>query len=178
MTTALSPERAVAMQKRGMSYTDIGRRFGITPPQVSRWMAYMDYDPATYHLETIIARLDEGVGFYQALRECGISTSDKQRLRVAALLAERGIHPKRVAAVKIEREPDTRPRCLHCGILLEPYDPSDAEQRSWQNGTRDGLHCTHCESIIEKGGGRTNQTALLSSEDAEIELSKAFQYAD
>lgn len=177
MTTALSPERAVAMQKSGMNCTEIGKHFGVRPEQVSRWLTYMDYDPATYHLETIIARLDEGVGFYQALRECGITTSDKQKHRVAALLAERGIHPRRVAAVKIEREPDTRPRCLHCGILLEPYDPSDAEQRSWQNGTRDGLHCTHCESIIEKGGGQTNQTPLLSSEDAEINVGEAFQYA-
>ena len=42
-----------------------------------------------------------------------------------------------------------RTRCRRCGILLIPYDPKDWEQETWENGTQDGIHCTHCARQLE-----------------------------
>jgi uncharacterized protein with PIN domain len=158
-------QQAVELQKAGMSFTEIGNHCGVTANQVSRWLQYMGYDAATYHLPAIIQAIEAGKPFYRALQQCGLTTGGTQKLRVATMLAERGIHLSRVSAVTIKREPDTRPRCLQCEILLEPYDPTNVEQQRWQNGTRDGLHCTGCESRVEGGGGWLTRMPLLNSEE-------------
>ena len=116
-------QQAVELQKAGMSFTEIGNHCGVTANQVSRWLQYMGYDAATYHLPAIIEAIEAGTPFYRALQQCGLTTGGTQKLRVATMLAERGIHLSRVSAVTIKREPDTRARCLRCQILLEPYDP-------------------------------------------------------
>ena len=157
--------QAVELQKSGMSYTEIGAHLGATANQVSRWLQYMNYDPATYHLPAIIAAIKVGAPFYHALQQCGLTTGGTQKLRVATMLAERGIHLSRVSAVTINREPDTRPRCLCCDILLEPYDPTNSEQQSWQNGTRDGLHCTGCEGRASGGGRWLAKMPLMNTEE-------------
>lgn len=171
------PARAIQMQKDCMSTVEIAASLGVSVGQVGVWFRDLGYDPAAYHVDAIAEMVTDGVGFYAALTACGLTPGGGQRGRVAETLRERGIYYRRQYPKSIKREPDTRPRCLNCQILLEDYDPDDAEQQGWQNGTRDGLYCTKCESIVNNGGGWLGRLPLVCSEDAEVNVGEALRYA-
>jgi len=151
------PARAIEMQKGGQSARQIADALGVHVNQVGNWFRDLGYDAAAYHVDAIAEMVQSGVGFYAALQAVGLTSGGGQRVRASRMLAERGVRAKRVT-----RPAKTQARCAVCEILLEPYDANSAEQRSWQNGTRDGVHCTACEDRIKNGGGWVGHLPLPS----------------
>ena len=137
--TQLTPARAVAMQKRGMTATAIGRELGVSRQQVHYWFRAMQYDPWVYHGCTIAEMYAEGRPVSAIEDVVGISLSGGgSAVRLGELLAERGV-PRRYAVAE-RAYPQPMPDalvCNRCEILL------DAERES-------GM-CTDCERELVSG---------------------------
>ena len=103
----------------------------------------MDYDPVGYHADAIVQMVSSGMPLYKVFSECGISIHGSLAERVRAMLIERGVDRRFCRRNAVARRRG-HSYCRSCGIELEPYDPDDPEQASWQNGTTDGLYCTYC----------------------------------
>ena len=133
------PAQAVEMQKAGMGASKIADALGVPLGQVLGWWRMLRYDPVEYHADTIAQMVQGGGTVLTAMQAIGVAAGSARK-RINAMLESRGI------AVPHTRVSVFGPgHCIRCGILLEPFNPGDAEQAGWQNGTRDGVHCTKCE---------------------------------
>jgi len=178
------------MQKQGMTTAQIAKHLGVSISQVSGWWKLMGYDPVAYHAPEIAAALAAGVSISRAVTSVGLTDGGYTMRRVEEL----GLRVRRVRRYRRKQ-----PQCAICGILLVPYDPDDREQASWQNGTRDGVHCEYCrehaddrsspadggelcpelEGVNDQaaGAGWLGRLPLLSIEDAEVNVGEALRYA-
>lgn len=135
------PRRAVDMQKQGMSAKQIAAELGVCVNQVVGWYKTMGYDPVHYHWPTLLERVREGNSLKASCASVGLATGSSVK-KLSGLLQSGGI--EKVAKAAKRRQVVTG-HCQVCDILLVPYDAGCAEQRHWQNGTRDGVVCTFCE---------------------------------
>ena len=124
--TLLTPARAVAMQKRGVTSTAIAHEFGVARQQVRYWFAAMDYDPWAYHGGTIAHMYDAGVSLATIQDVVGICLSGGGSVaRLSVLLEERGIERRSPVQTPTQcRLPQPQgPACRRCEILLdEPHE--------------------------------------------------------
>ena len=164
----MSPARAVEMQKAGMDTRQIAAHFGISALMLTQWFKYLGYDPIAYHADALCAAVGAGQSLTAAMAAVGLPYATRYGDRARDLLNERAVSRRWV-----QRAKDTKPTCETCGIVLEPYDPANIEQQSWQNGTRDGLHCTKCEN----GGSWLGRLPLPAHEAEPVSLGEAFRYA-
>lgn len=147
----MMPGRAVAMQQSCVPTNQIAAALGVTRNQVVSWWRLMGYDPYEYHADAIVAAAQEGVALAKIPALIGLADGRGARVSIRALLERRGISVPATRPYRFTVSVDAVARCIECGILLEPYDPNDAEQQSWQNGTKDGVHCTACAERIRQG---------------------------
>ena len=142
MSAPLLPGRAVEMQKQGMATREIGKALGVSVNQVTSWWRMMGYDPFLYHSAKIAEALAAGASVTSAVEAVGLAMCGNTSRRLEELGLHRPSSSRREATLRRYRR--KQPQCAICGILLVPYDPDDREQASWQNGTRDGVHCEYC----------------------------------
>ena len=165
----LSPEQAVQMQQAGTDMAQIALHFHISAIMLNHWFGWMGYDPLAFHADAICEAVAAGKPLMAAMAAVGLPYATQYGDRARALLEERAV-TRRWA----QRDKSTAQTCESCGIILEPYDPANIEQQSWQNGTRDGEHCTRCES----GRGRLTRMPLPAPEVPEpVNLREVFRYA-
>ena len=153
----MSPARAIEMQKAGEDTKQIAAHFHISTMMLGAWFRYLDYDPLAYHGDAICDAVEAGQSLTAAMAAVGLHVGGTVYDKARVMLQERSIARRWMV--------NTAPTCAVCGILLEPYDASNIEQQSWQNGTRDGLHCTGCESRVDGGGGWLTRMPLLNTEE-------------
>ena len=161
----MSPQRAVEMQQSGMDTRQIAAQFGISALLLGNWFKYLGYDPLAFHADRICAAVEAGQSLTAAMASVGLHIGGKASEQARALLAEREIKSRWLKP--------PRPVCETCGIILEPDDPTSIEQQSWQNGTRDGVHCIKCES----GGSWLGHLPVPAQEAEPVSLGEAFRYA-
>lgn len=134
--------KAVEMQKTGMTTREIAAALGVTVNQITSWWRMMGYDPFLYHSAKIAEALAAGASISRAVTSVGLTAGGYTMQRVEELGLRVRSTARREATLRRYRR--KQPHCAICGILLVPYDPDDREQASWQNGTRDGVHCEYC----------------------------------
>ena len=142
MSAPLLPARAVEMQKQRMTTREIAAALGVSVNQIAAWWRMLGYDPFLYHAAEIAEALAAGASIRKAVRSVGLTAGGYTMQRVEELGLRARSSSRREATLRRYRR--KQPQCAICGILLVPYDPDDREQASWQNGTRDGVHCEYC----------------------------------
>ena len=138
--TQLTPARAVAMQKRGMTATAIGRELGVTPNQVAGWFRALGYDAGEYHGEAIARMYADGAAVSEIEQAVGVvlTSATYARERLDRILERYGLERRDPHELRYERERRADPLvCNRCTILL------DAERES-------GM-CTDCERELVSG---------------------------
>ena len=142
MSAPLLPARAVEMQKQRMTTREIAAALGVSVNQIAAWWRMLGYDPFLYHAAEIAEALAAGASVTSAVEAVGLAMCGNTSRR----LEELGLHTpsssRREAMLRHYRRREAH--CAVCGIVLVPYDANDPEQASWQNGTRDGVHCEYC----------------------------------
>jgi len=132
-----------------MSAKQIAAELDVCVNQVVGWYKMLDYDPVEYHWPTLLERVREGKTLKAACASVGLATGSSTR-KLSWLLRDAGLEtPAMIATVPAHKRQVEPGHCQRCDILLVAYDAGCAEQRHWQNGTRDGVVCTFCAGIAQ-----------------------------